>query len=83
MVRRGLRPPVSITSGGAPGLLRAIKETWPRSLRIRCWVHRMRNVLAKVPDAARAEMKAHVVAIRDAPTLEVGRQTATTVLARF
>ena len=83
MVRRGLGPPVSITSDGAPGLLRAIKETWPKSLRIRCWVHRMRNVLDKVPDVARAEVKAHLVAIRDAPTYEAGRQTAMTVLARF
>ena len=83
MVRRGLRPPVSITSDGAPGLLRAITETWPKSLRLRCWVHRMRNVLDKVPDAARAEVKAHLVPIRDAPTYEVGRQTAMGVLARF
>jgi len=83
MVRRGLRPPVSITSDGAPGLLRAIKETWPKSLRIRYWVHRMRNVLDKVPDAARAEVKAHLVAIRDAPTYEIGRQTVLAVLVRF
>ena len=83
LVRRGLRPPVSITSDGAPGLLRAIKEIWPKSLRIRCWVHRMRNVLDKVPDATRAEVKAHLVAVRDAPTYEIGRQTATAVLARF
>jgi len=83
LVRRGLRPPVSITSDEAPGLLRAIKETWPKSLRLRCWVHRMRNVLDKVPDAARAEVKAHLVAIRDAPTSEAGRQTALAILARF
>jgi len=83
MVRRGLRPPVSITSDGAPGLLRAIKEMWPKSLRLRCWVHRMRNVLDKVPDAARAEVKAHVAAIRDAPTYKEGTQTAQAVLARF
>lgn len=43
----------------------------------------MRNVLDKVPDAARAEVKAHLIAIRDAPSYEVGRQTAMTVLARF
>jgi hypothetical protein len=43
----------------------------------------MRNVLDKVPDAARAEVKAHLVAIRDAPTYEAGRQTALAVLARF
>jgi putative transposase len=83
MVRRGLRPPVSITSDGAPGLVRAIKDIWPKSLRLRCWVHKMRNVLDKVPDIARAEVKAHLVAVRDAPTYEAGRQTALAVLARF
>jgi len=83
MVRRGLRPPVSITTDGAPGLLRAIKELWPKSLRVRCWVHRMRNVLDKIPGVARTDVKAHLVAIRDAPTYEAGRHTALAVWARF
>jgi putative transposase len=82
LVRRGLRPPGSLTSDGAPRLLRAIKETRLTSLRIRCWAHTMRNVLDTVPDAARAEVKARLVAIRDAPTYEAGRQTALAVLAR-
>jgi putative transposase len=56
LIRRGLRPPVGVTSDGALGLLRAIKETWPKSLRIPCWVHRMRNVLDKVPDADLAQL---------------------------
>jgi putative transposase len=56
LIRPGLRPPVGVTSDGALGLLRAIKETWPKSLRIRCWVHRMRNVLDKVPDADLAQL---------------------------
>lgn len=83
LVRRGLRPPGSLTSDGAPGLLRAIKETWSRSLRIRCGVPTRPNVLDTVPDAARAEVKAHLVAIRDAPTYEAGRQTALAVLAHY
>lgn len=83
MVRRGLRTPVSITSDGAPGLLRAITETWPKSLRIRCWVHKMRNVLDKVPDRVRAELKAHLVTVREAPTYEAGKQAAVAVQLRF
>ena len=63
--------------------LRSDKDTWPRVVRIRCWVHWMRNVLDKVPETARAEVKAHFVAVRDAPTPEVGRQTATAALALF
>jgi putative transposase len=83
MVARGLRVPVTITSDGAPGVLRAIEEVWPQSLRLRCWVHTMRNVLDKIPDSAKAEVKAHVLAIRDAPTLEAGRQAAAEVLERY
>lgn len=83
MVRRGLQPPVSITSDGAPGLLRAITETWPKSLRIRCWVHKMRNVLDKVPDRVRAELKAHLVTVRDAPTYGAGKHAAAAVQLCF
>ena len=67
LVHRGLPVPLTITSDGAPGLLRAIDEVWPRSLRLRCWVHRMRNFKAKVPDHMWPEVKAHLEAIRDAP----------------
>jgi transposase-like protein len=83
LVRRGLRTPVSITSDGAPGLVRAVAEVWPKSLRLRCWVHKMRNVLDKVPEYARADVKVHLSAVRDAPTYEAGRQTAAAVIARL
>lgn len=83
LVRRGLRTPISITSDGAPGLVRAIRDVWPKSLRLRCWVHKMRNVLDKVPEYARAEVKAHLVSVRDAPTHEAGQQALQATLARF
>gem|GEM_PF-5337923 len=73
LVRRGLRPPVSLTSDGGPGLLRAIKETWPTSLRFRCWGPKRPNVLDRMPDAAGAEVKSPVVALHGAPTYEEGR----------
>jgi len=83
LTRRGLPTPLSVTSDGAPGLLRAIEEAFPRSLRIRCWAHKMRNVLDKVPESAREEVKAHLQAVRDAPTPEAGEQAAAKVLERF
>jgi len=83
MVRRGLRIPVSITSDGAPGLMRAVEDVWPKSLRLRCWVHKMRNVLDKVPEAARAEVKAHLITVRDAPTYAAGQQAVQATLARW
>lgn len=83
MIARGLPTPLTVTSDGAPGLLRAIEEVFPRSLRIRCWAHKMRNVLDKVPDEARAEVKAFLEAVRDSPTHDAGKQVAKEVLERF
>ena len=83
LVSRGVPVPLTVTSDGAPGLLRAIDEVWPKSWRIRCWVHRMLNFKAKVPDHLWPEVKAHLQAIRDAPTREAGEATARDVLKRF
>lgn len=47
--RRGLNDPVLGTTDGAPGLIRAFEECWPKSLRQRCPAHKMRNLEAKVP----------------------------------
>jgi len=49
LLRRGLRSPLLVVSDGAPGLIRAIGELWPDADRQRCAVHRLRNVLAKLP----------------------------------
>jgi transposase-like protein len=49
LVRRGLVTPWLIVSDGAPGLIKVIAELWPQSDRGRCAVHRLRNVLAKLP----------------------------------
>ena len=83
MVKRGLPAPLTMTSDGAPGLLRALEEVFPQSVRIRCWMHKMQNVLSKLPESAKGEVKAWLAALRDAPTLEAGRQTAAETLARF
>lgn len=47
--RRGLADPVLGTTDGAPGLMRAFEECWPKSLRQRCLAHKMRNLEKKVP----------------------------------
>jgi transposase-like protein len=50
LARRGLRAPWLVVSDGAPGLLTAIEELWPQADRQRCAVHRLRNIVAKLPD---------------------------------
>jgi transposase-like protein len=49
LVRRGLRSPWLVISDGAPGLIKAIEELWPEADRQRCTVHRLRNIVAKLP----------------------------------
>ena len=46
---RGLGDPLLVVSDGAPGIIRAIEECFPRSARQRCLAHRMRNLASKVP----------------------------------
>lgn len=79
MVRRGLRVPTLITTDGAPGLIAAVEQAWPRSLRQRCLAHKKRNVLDKVPDSAREEVKAALNGIYYADT----RQVADLLTTRF
>lgn len=66
MIARGLRLPTSVTADGAQNLINAIEMCFPHSLRIRCWFHRMGNILAKVPEEAKADLGAHLRAVRDA-----------------
>jgi putative transposase len=70
---RGLACPLLVISDGAAGLIGAVERTMGAALRQRCLVHRARNVLAKVPKNAQAEVKADYWAIFEVPeTIEAG-----------
>ena len=64
---RGLGDPLLVVSDGAPGIIRAIEECFPRSARQRCLAHRMRNLAAKVSADPWPEFKARVTACYQAP----------------
>jgi len=76
MLGRGLRLPTTVTSDGAPGLVKAITVCFPTSVRIRCWFHKLANIRGKLPGEAAGEVLAHVYAVRDAPTLDAARVAA-------
>jgi transposase-like protein len=73
MVSRGMRLPTTVTTDGAPGMIKAVEVVFPRSVRIRCWFHRLANIRAKLPDDQTPEVMAHLYAVRDAPTLDAAR----------
>jgi putative transposase len=83
MVARGLQAPVQTTTDGSPGVIRAVEEVFPHSLRQRCLAHKTRNVLDKVPDSARHEVKAMIQASYYAPNQEVARMIAAEVLETY
>lgn len=57
MVARGLREPLLVIFDGALGLHKAVKRMWPRAFRQRCQVHKMRNILSKLPRLMQGQMK--------------------------
>ena len=76
MVARGLRMPTTVTTDGAPGMIKAVDVVFERTVRIRCWFHRLANIRAKLPNDAAPEVMAHLYAVRDAPTLDAARAAA-------
>jgi transposase-like protein len=83
LVKRGLKVPLTVTSDGAPGLIKAIEAMWPEAERIRCWVHKMKNLLEKVPDDAKAIIKPYLEAVRDAADYGMGKIVANQVIDLF
>lgn len=80
---RGLGDPLLVASDGAPGIIRAIEECFPRSARQRCLAHRMRNLAVKVPIDLWPEFKVRVGACYQAPSRAIARQLASGVRADY
>lgn len=72
MVNRGLNMPIAINSDGAAGMIKAINEIFPHSLRLRCWVHKMKNLSNKLPPEIWEQIKPEVQAIRDSLSHDEG-----------
>jgi putative transposase len=83
MRARGLGDPLLVVSDGAPGIVRAIEECFPRSARQRCLAHRMRNLAVKVPTDLWPEFKARVSACYQAPSRPIARELAAGIRADY
>ena len=71
------------TSDGAPGLIHALEECLPKTLRERCLVHKKMNILGKVPSEVIPEIKVHLNAAYYAPDLEAGKERAKEFVERY
>jgi len=83
LTARGLRHPLLVVMDGAPGLVKAIKRVWPHAYRQRCQVHKMRNILSKLPRLMQGKMKGLVQQIFLAPTYAAAVKRGRDLIAKF
>jgi len=76
---RGRRAPVLAIGDGALGFWAAVRAVWPETAEQRCWVHRIANVLDKLPRSLQPRAKQALHEIMYAAT----RAAAERELARF
>ncbi len=77
--RRGLRAPVVAIGDGALGFWAAVREVWPETREQRDWVHRLANVLDKLPKRVQPHAKRALREIMYAAT----REDAELLIHRF
>jgi transposase-like protein len=72
--RRGMRAPVLAVGDSALGFWKAIRDVWPETREQRCWVHRIANVLDKLPKRLHAKAKVALHEIMRAETRKAAKQ---------
>jgi putative transposase len=65
---RGMRAPVVAVGDGALGFWNAVGEVFPETREQRCWVHKIANVLDKLPKSLQPKAKAALHEMMNAPT---------------
>lgn len=83
LVSRNLPTPITVTTDGAPGLIKAVEAMWPEAERCRCWFHKIKNVLDKVPDEIRVTMTRLLQDVRDAADYDTGKQRAAELIEQY
>ena len=84
LIARGLGAPMLIVADGAPGLIKAVEQCWPASDRQHCAVHRLRNLLAKLPERERERVRqAYWQALDDAINDRDGKQRLQAIVAQL
>ncbi|HEU4352508.1 MAG TPA: IS256 family transposase [Burkholderiales bacterium] len=80
---RNLVDPVLVITDGAPGLIRAAEEIFPRALRQRCLAHKIRNLQSKVPEEVWRELKGAALAAYQAGSPQVAQMLKDDFAVRY
>lgn len=81
--RRGMKAPVLAVGDGALGFWAAVREVWPETEEQRCWVHRLANVLDKLPQGLQAKAKRALHEIMNAETRDAAEKAADQFVADY
>ncbi len=76
---RGMSVPMLAIGDGALGFWKAVRNVWPETKTQRCWVHRLANILDKLPKRLQARAKRMLNEIMNAET----RKDAKSEIDRF
>jgi putative transposase len=74
---RGIEAPLLAIGDGALGFWAALREVWPESKEQRCWVHRLANVLDKLPKRLQPRAKSQLHEIFNSETKEIAEEQVT------
>ena len=77
--QRGLHAPRLLIADGANGLWAAAGKTLPETRQQRCWLHKVRNVLDKVPEKQQPRVHADLRSIVNAPSETEARERIETL----
>lgn len=83
LTARGLPEPLLLILDGNPGLAKAVRQVFPGVRRQRCQVHKMRNILAKLPRVAAAQLKPLLQQVFLAPDHGTALRRGRALIARF
>jgi transposase-like protein len=83
MKQRGLKGPLLVVIDGNSGLRKAVGECLPGSLVQRCQVHRMRNILCKLPEKARPGLRRLIQKAFSAQSHKSGLEQAQAVVGTY
>jgi len=83
MSRRGLRQPLLVISDGAPGLIKAIEESFPDSKRQRCLFHKLSNIRNKLPEEGADEVLPKIKTVYYQTDAEIARMYAEKIIDEY
>jgi len=83
LTARNLTTPLLVITDGNPGLTRAVKQVFPGVRRQRCQVHKLQNILAKLPKLAATQLKPLLQQVFLAPDHATGLRRGRALIARF